>query len=480
MSLKRIALLGARWTTISTGAETVIQFLQTLILARLLSPEQFGLMAIVIMVLVFAKTYADMGISSAIIHRQDTTVEQLSSLFWLNVFAGFAVFVVTLATAPIVVAVYHEPQLGRLISYAALVFLISPFGTQFGLLLQKEFDFGTLAVCEIMSSVFAASVTVIAAVEGLGVFSLVMGRLAGACLTAGLLGGIGLRRWPVRLHFRRADLRGYLRFGLYQMGQSTVTFLASRFDQLFIGIVLGPGALGYYVLAWNLVLQPVAKFNFILMRVAFPLFARVQFEIERLQRGYLTLLWSLVTINAPIMVGCSATAPLLVPALFGEKWMPAVPIVQVLAFYSLIVSIMNPIDSVLLAKGRTDLALIWSCCLLLPEIAGIYVGGRLGGLQGVVLAELCLGVVAWLAQYFFIVRGVVGPCAAQYMRSVLPPLGIAGLMGMIVWLLPNMPTENPVVVLAAKVAIGAALYVVLSALLQRARIFEIKGVLLAG
>jgi lipopolysaccharide exporter len=479
MSLKRIAFLGARWTTISTGIVTAVQLLQTLILARLLSPEDFGLMAIVLMVLGFVQIYADMGISSAIIHRQDTTEEQLSSLFWLNILAGFVVFVVTVASSSIVVAAYNEPQLGHLILYAALVFLISPLGGQFGLLLQKELEFGTLAVCEIISTIFAASVTVIAAMEGLGVFSLVLGRLAGACLTAGLFGVIGWRRWRPRLHFCRTDLKGYLSFGLYQMGQSTLVFLTGQIDQLYIGIVLGPQLLGYYVFAWNLVLQPVMKLNYILTRVAFPLFARVQLESARLQRGYLALLWLLVTINAPIMVGGAATAPLWVPFFFGAKWLPAVVIVQILAFFSLIVSIMNPIDSVVLAKGRTDLALIWRSCLLFPEVVGIYVGGRIGGLPGVALAQLCLHILYWVAQYYFVVRVLIGPCSAQYMRSVLPSLGIAGIMGIIVWLWPNMPTESPAIVLASKVAIGAAVYVVFNIVVQRARIYEVKNLLLA-
>jgi lipopolysaccharide exporter len=480
MSLKQIAFSGARWTTISTGIATAVQLLQTIILARLLSPEDFGLMAIVVMVLGFLQTYADMGISSAIIHRQDATLDQLSSLFWLNIVAGFAVFLVTIAISSIVVAAYHEPQLGHLIIYAALVFLISPFGGQFGLLLQKELEFGTLAVCEIVSAMLTASVTVIAAVEGLGVFSLVLGKLCGACMTAGLFGVIGWRRWRPRFHFSRADLRGYLKFGLYQMGWSTIVFLTQQIDQLYIGIVLGPESLGYYVFAWNLVLQPVMKLNYVLTRVAFPLFAKVQLETERLQRGYLTLLWLLGAINAPFLIGCAATAPLWVPYFFGVKWLPAVVIIQILAFFSLIVSIMNPIDSVLLAKGRTDLALIWRSCLLIPEIVGIYIGGRIGGLQGVALAQLCLHVCYWLAQYYFVVSVLLGPCLTQYVRSVFPSFGIAGIMGIIVWLWPNVPTESPVVVLVSKVAIGAALYSILNTLLQLNRIREIKELILAG
>lgn len=479
MSLKRAAVMGARWTAISTGTVTIVQFLQTLILSRLLSPEDFGLMAIVMMVLNFVQTYADMGISSAIIHRQDTTSNQLSSLFWLNIIAGVCVFVVTLVSAPFVVAVYHEPELSRLILYAAFVLLITPFGAQFALLLQKELEFGTLAICETISAVFAGVVTVIAAIEGLGVLSLVLGRLSGACLTAGLFCVIGLQRWRPRFHFCRADLKGYLSFGLYQMGQSTIWFLSSRIDQLYIGIVLGPQLLGYYVFAWNLVIQPMMKLNYILTRVAFPLFSRVQFETERLQRGYLALVWFLTTINAPLMIGCAATAPLFVPLFFGTKWLPVVLIIQILAFFSLIIAIMNPVDSLLLAKGRTDLGLIWNSCLFIPEAIGIYFGGQIGALQGVALAELCLRVIYWVAQYFIVVRVLIGPCARKYMESVLPPLGIAGVMGLTVWLWPNMPAKNLAIVLVSKVAIGAAIYLFLNCVFQRARLYEIRDLLFA-
>jgi lipopolysaccharide exporter len=478
LSLKRIAVSGARWTAISAGSVTAVQFLQTLILARLLAPEDFGLMAIVMMVIGFIQIYADTGVSGAIVHKQDTTINQLSSLFWLNMLAGLVVFVVTFASSSIVVAAY-EPRLGRLISYAALVFLISPLGAQFGLLLQKELEFATLAVCEIISAVFAAFVTVIAAIGGLGVFSLVLGRLGGACLTAGIFGFIGWRRWRPRLHFCRDDLKDYLRFGLYQMGQSTIVFLTSYVDQLYIGIVLGPQLLGYYVFAWNLVVQPMMKINYVLTRVAFPIFARVQLETKRLQRGYHTLLWLLVTINSPVLIGCAATAPLFVPLFFGTKWLPAVIIIQILAFFSLIVSIMIPIDSVIFAKGRTDLLLTWRICILFPEVVGIYIGGSVGGLQGVALAELCLYVFFWAAQYLFVVRVLIGRCFTLYVWSVFPSLGIASIMGIIVWLLPNLPAESPAIILASKVAFGAGLYAVLNILLQRSWIYEIKNVLLA-
>jgi O-antigen/teichoic acid export membrane protein len=336
-----------------------------------------------------------------------------------------------------------------------------------------------LALCEIATALFAAAITVITAVEGLGAFSLVLGKIAGAVLTAGVFGVIGWRRWRPRLHFARRDLKGYLSFGLYQMGQSTLVFLTGQIDQLYVGIVLGPVSLGYYAFAWNLVLQPMMKLNYVLTRVAFPLFAKVQFDGERLQRGYLNLLWLLVSINAPILIGCAATAPLLVPIIFGSKWLPAVAIVQILAFACLFISMMNPVDSLMLAKGRTDLGFVWRFWLLFPELLGICAGGRVGGLIGVAFAKLLLNMVYWAAQYQFVVRAMIGPCLKLYLGSALPSLGIAGLMGAAIWWWPSTPDESPIVALASRVTVGIVIYVVLGLLLLRSRIYQMRELLLA-
>lgn len=424
--------------------------------------------------------YADMGISSALVHRQDTTREQLSSLFWLNLVAGFAVFLATVALSPIVASLFGEPRLGRLIFCAALIFLIWPIGGQFSLLLQKELDFRTLALCEIASALLTAVVTIATANGGHGAFSLVLGKLAGAGLTAAVYGVIGWRRWRPTLHFSLRDLKGYLSFGLYQMGQATLVFAAGQIDQLYVGVVLGAQALGYYAFAWNLVLQPMMKLNFVLTRVAFPVFARVQLDNRRLQRGYMTLLWLLTSINAPVLIGCAAIAPLLVPTIFGPQWLPAVTIVQILALVSLFVSITNPADSVMLAMGRTDLAFRWRFWLLFPELVGIYVGGRLGGLQGVAMAKLFLNLAYWAAQYIFVLRILIGPCLKEYLRTLGPPLCIAGAMGLLVfWRMPAIPTDTPALALAGEVAFGVVVYCALGLLLQRARINQMKGQLLA-
>jgi O-antigen/teichoic acid export membrane protein len=335
MSLKAEAFSGAKWTTASSLTVAAIQFLQLIVLARLLAPSDFGLMAMVMAVLGFAQIFTDAGISSAIIHRQENSQNQLSSLYWLNVFAGSAVFVLTVLATPIVVFFFHEPRLEILLPCMAVLFLITPFGQQFQLLLQKELKFRTIALVETAAALAGSTIAITAAAGGLGVYSLALGQLGIALLTTIAVTVIGWRDWRPLVRFRVVDIQPYLSFGLYQLGDRGVNFLVARTDQIIIGAILGAEALGIYNLAWNLAIMPVTRINPILTRIAFPVFARVQQESERLKRGYLMLIWLLATSNAPILAGAAAVASTLVPFAFGPQWVAAVPILQVLAFVGL-------------------------------------------------------------------------------------------------------------------------------------------------
>ena len=148
-ALKRSAAAGAKWTTISSLVNIGLRFLQVVIVAQLLSPNDFGLMAITLLVVGLAQIYADMGISNAIIHKQDTTSEQLSSLYWLNVFSGACIYLVVVLATPFIATLYHEPELSKLLPLVSLAFVIYSIGGQFQILLQKHLEFRTIAIAEI-------------------------------------------------------------------------------------------------------------------------------------------------------------------------------------------------------------------------------------------------------------------------------------------------------------------------------------------
>ncbi|MGB3081358.1 MAG: MOP flippase family protein, partial [Candidatus Omnitrophota bacterium] len=303
MLLKEQAVSGVKWNGINAGIVATLQFVTLAILARLLVPTDFGLMGMVLVVIGFARLFADIGVSNAIIYRQDATRESLSSLYWLNILGGIAIFFIVCALTPLVVILYHEPRLSSLMYLLALTFLITPFGQQFQMLLQKELQFKQLARITIIAAAANSAVAIILAIGGMGVFSLIWGQLVGAFVRVLQLSFWGWRRWKPQWHFSRNSLKGYIGFGLYQLGERTVNYFNSNLDYLLIGILLGAKPLGYYTLAYNLILRPSLKINPIITRVAFPVFSKLQNDVVKLKKGYLKVLQVLSLVNFPLMVG---------------------------------------------------------------------------------------------------------------------------------------------------------------------------------
>ena len=478
MSLKRQAAEGAYWTGTSGVAVTVLQFAQLAVLARLLVPEDFGLMAMMMVVIGFAQAFADMGVSNAIIHRQDTTDDHLSSLYWLNILAGIVLFFLLLAAVPAIVVLFAEPRLAELIPVIAPIFLIAPFGQVYQSLLQKNLRFRELAVSETSAAALSAAVAITAAIAGQGIYALIFGQLANiACRTVVLI-GYGLSEWRPSWHFRRRDLDNYLSFGLFQMGERSISFLGQRVDQLLIGTLLGAQALGYYHLAFNLVILPVARINPILTRVAFPLFARVQDDTEKLRHGYMTMRRVLAAVNFPLLLGLAAVAPVLIPLVLGEQWVPSIVLVQILAGVALLRSTGNPVGSLLLAKGRADMGFYWNACIVSTQIPAVYIGATIAGTRGVAVAVLLMQMAYFWGGYYFLVRRLLGPCLRSYLATLGPAAFTAGVMALAVAGLAEVTAFEAYPLLIAQVGIGALLYVALNWLLFRSQTISIVRLVL--
>lgn len=481
MQVQAQAAAGVRWTSVSSAAVALCDVTRAVILARFLSPGDFGLMSLAAIAVGFAQMYMDLGIGAAVIHRQDTTRDQLSSLYWLNLLFGAALFGCVSLAAPLVPALFQEPRVLPLLRTMAFVFLIAPWGSQFEVLLQKELSFRKLAQCEIAASLGATFTAISCAAYGLGAWSLVWGFLAAALLKTTLLVVIGIPKFRPTLRFRRTDIAGFLGFGAFQMGERSINYLAERLDQVLIGALLGTQALGLYSFALYLTAQPIARINPILTRVAFPLFARLQQDTERLKRAYMRLIGLVAMVNAPLLIGLAAVAPVAVPLIFGDKWLPAVPLVQILSVVSLSRSIGNPVGSLQLAKGRADLGFLWNVLLLVCSVPAIYAGSRVAGVSGVALSLLLLHVFANAGAYALLIRPLIGACARSYSYAALRPVTVAILMGAAVGLLPWAYRGAPAGgMLATQILVGACLYAILSRLINRAAFVELRSVLVPG
>lgn len=431
MSLKKQAASGVKWTGTSTAVITVLRFLQLAVLTRLLSPQDFGLMAMIMVVIGFTQAFVDMGISNAVIQRQDTTREQLSSLYWLNIISGIMVFGLVVASTPLIVSFYREPRLSKLIFWVALTFVIAPVGQQFQALLQKELRFGKLAGVETASAIAGATVAIVSAVLNQGVFSLIWGQLATAAVTALYLAKLGWDSWRPSFRFKLEDIKGYISFGLYQMGERSVNYLSANMDYLMIGRFLGPEILGFYRLAYELVVVPLTRINPILTRVAFPILAKRQDDDGALREGYLQMIKFLSIVTFLLLIGLAATAPLIVPVLFGKGWGPSVTLVQILVPLGMTKVVGNPLGPVLLAKGRADIGFKWNVFVAAANtlVFRLVVGF---GVYAVAWSNVALTSMYSVFMWFILYRTIkIG--WQEYLSVLFRPVLMGILMGAVVY-----------------------------------------------
>lgn len=421
MTIKFKALNGVKWTSISSIIISILQLAQVSILARYLEPSDFGLMAIASVIIGFSALFMDMGISSVIIHKQDITHKQLSSLYWLNILSGLFLLCLIYYLASVISIFYDEVELIPLIQLLAVTFFISAIGNQFRILYQKNLQFNKLAKVEIVSAIFSFFVAIYFAVNEYGAYSLVYATLAKVC-TANFIYLIkGVKHHKPTLIFSFTQIKELISFGLFQMGERSINYFNSQFDIILIGKLLGAEALGVYSVAKTVVMKPAQIINPIITKVAFPIMSTVQNDNLRIKNIYLKTINYLCSINFPIYIATAILAEPIVVIMFGKSWGQSVPILQVLSFYFMFRSIGNPVGALQLAKGRADLGFYWNLGLffLIPMI--IYFSSYYG-LLGISISLLCLQFVLNFPNWYFMVNPLCGATFNEYFKPILIPL----------------------------------------------------------
>lgn len=475
MNLKQQAVSGVKWTGISRAFSALLQFGTTAVLAHLLDPSDFGLMAMILVVSGFVRAFADAGISNALIYRQDATDEQLSSLYWLNVIAGVTMCLIVLAARPLIVAYYREPRISVYLSVVAVQFVISALGQQFKMLVQKELRFRTLSAIEITASGIASVSAMSTAILGWGVWSLVLHSIILASMTS-----LMCISWAARsgklpgLHFRRADLHGFVGFGLCQMGERSINYLSANVDNLIIGRFLGAEALGYYSLAYQLISFPRARFNPIITQVAFPVFSKVQHDNGVLRRAYLRVVSYVATFAFPTLAGMFVVAPLFVQVVYGKAWLPAVAVIRILCIVGAVKAQGNPIGSLLLSKGRADIGFYWNLFVVVAMSIANWIGAR-WGIEGVAWSTLVVVAFISFPASFYLRWLVVRMQMLPYLSSLKVPLIGSVLMIATLWALsPIWNQLSQVASLLCQVSGGALIYALAVWLMDRPLYLEIR------
>lgn len=416
-SLRQQAAAGGKWTALSAVASIVIQLLQLAALGRLLEPSDFGLMAMMMVVIGLAISLADFGVGNYIV-QVDTLSRQLFwRLFGLGIGLALILSAIIAVAASWVADYYQSPILRDLLPWLGLVVITSTTSQIYFAVLQRSFKFKIIAMVEIISALVCMVVAVGFAWLGYGVWSLIAGQIAFSALkTIFYLGGTSqfLQAMPASCTGRISDA---LRFGYYQVGERLLNFAGWNLDKIIVGKLLGERSLGIYSVAFQLMMRPFSVLNPIFTRVSLPIFSQIKNDNLRLRRGYLDVVRTIALISFPVYLGLAIAAPAIVEILMGSKWTEAAPIVSVLCGLGLLFSLGNPIGTLILAKGRPEFAFYLNLVALLVYSIAYYVGSFYG-IFGVSISFLIAAGLFLYPLEFYLRWKLVGMSVNEYFLAM--------------------------------------------------------------
>ncbi len=398
--LRGRAVRGGFWTLISQGTTFVLGSVMTVVLARLLTPTDFGLVAMVASITGLGQAFADFGLSEATIQRQEITHEQVSNLLWINVAIGFALMLVTIGLAPVLTWFYREPPLMNITFVLSLTFLIGGLRVQHNALLQRQMRFAAIAIRDVGAWAVAVPIAIIMAWRGAGYWALVAFPLL-LNATAVALTWV-MVRWIPSLPRRGTKVGGLVAFGGNVAGSSLVNYLNRSTDNVLIGWYWGAGPLGLYSRAFNLLLRPVNQLTGPLSTIMVPALSRVQNDPERFARYYLRAVNVIMWIMAPIFGFLFVAAAPVVLLVLGHQWRAAAPVFQFLCIAAPAIMLSSPTNWLLVCRGESG-RLLKLLLILVPISLGSYVVGLPFGIKGVALSGslVFLGVLPWVLKYSF-------------------------------------------------------------------------------
>jgi O-antigen/teichoic acid export membrane protein len=380
--LKRKTARGALVSAFGQGANFFFRIGSMVVLARLLVPEDFGLVGMVTACTGFLGLFRDAGLSMATVQRVSITRAQTSMLFWINVAVGAILAALSAVLAPILVAFYHEPRLLWVTVVLGLGFVFNGATAQHRAVLQRDMRFAVLALIDIVALLVSIAVGVGMAAAGEGYWALVGMTV---CVPVVSFFGVWVAGgWVPDLPRRGAEVRSMLSYGGTVTLNSVIVYLAYNADKILLGRFCGAETLGIYGRAYQLINLPTENLNSTIGQVAFPALSRLQNDPERLRRYFLKGYGLFLSLVMPITMACALFAEDIVRVFLGQKWGAAVPVFRLLAPTILSFALVNPHAWLLLATGRTARSLKIAL-LIAPIIVLGYVAGLSHGPTGVAI-----------------------------------------------------------------------------------------------
>lgn len=468
---------GMSWATAGQVGGEGLRVVTGFVLARFMTPEEFGLVAMVTVFANYASVLLNFGFGSALVQRQRATADDLSTVFWFNLAVGIVLTVLFAASAPLIAAFYARAELTAVTSVLAINFvLLAPSIVQ-RTMLHKDLRFRGLAVVDLLASVVSSVLAIGMGVAGLGVWSLVAWTLSRSAVQT--VGSVLLYRWLPSFVFSTTSMREMIGFATNVTASETLGYIAANIDRLLVGRFLGAHAVGIYEQAVRLMLLPVTNTSMVLGRVLFPALARLQDDPERSRQLYLRSARMSLFVATPILVGLAVAAEPFVAVAYGPGWEELVPVLQLTALTGLGASLMTLTTSVFRSSGRPDLEL--RVGLVRRGLGvGLAAVGVLWSVVTVALGRL-VAVYVGLVLYQRVVGRLLRVSMWEQLANVASVVAAGTIMAGAL-LLTHLVAGggSAVVVLALDVAVGALVYVGAAVLLRDRSFRELRAIAASG
>ena len=374
--LRSRVMRGLVWVGASQAGGVVTRAIVAIFIARLLTPDEYGLAALALVFASLVMVFSDLALGAALIQRKTLSAVDKDTAFWTTMGAGVIFTVLGAALSGPIASLYGQPDAQPLLLVLSLSFLVSALGATQQNLMLREMDFKRVEVLPMIAALFGGFAAVIAAFYGAGAWAIIVQQVVTVIMTTIL---VWMRsEWRPRFAFSGASLRDLGGFSAYMLGQRILWYVQVNGDRFLIGRFLGTSALGIYAVAYNTMLVPASKLGGPLQRVFSPAFSRIQDEPARIAATWARVARLLAFVTVPALGGLVVVAPDFVPLVLGSHWEAAVPVVQILAWVGIVQAIQVINMDILLARGRSRtmfrLAIVVTSAHMVAFVVGLQWG----------------------------------------------------------------------------------------------------------
>lgn len=459
MTFKAKVLQGAFWSLVQGWGTQFGSLAIFFLLARLLSPEAFGLVALASVFLAFMQAFLSQGFADALVQRENLEPEHLDAAFWTSLVLGFSLMLLGLGSSDLIADFFEAPELSPILKWFSVILLLGSLSHVHEAHLKRQFAFKALAARQLLGILSGGVVGIVMALNQAGVWALVGQQFTQELVgTAVLWGSVS---WRPRCRFSLRHWRELLNFGLNQLAFGLLAFCNNRADDFLIGYYLGPTSLGYYSLAYRIL---TAMTNLLINssnQVALPTFSRLQNDLERFQKAFYRATKFSSALAFPTFISVAILSPELISLLFGEQWLPSVPVLRILAFVGALRSVTYFKSSIFLAMGKLNWRLRLSMLSSVLNVVGFFVAVRWGivAVAGAYLARACI--------FFPISQGAVSKLLktpfSTYLQQFFPAVTSVTLMALAMEAVRALGENflNPAGIIAVSSVAGASTYCIL-------------------